>query len=58
MLFLLTKINNLKRRWHYIRCAARKEVNKKNLCSGAILGNIDDYPCSKCPYCEYNKEKE
>lgn len=58
MLFLLTKINNLKRRLYYVNCAAKKGNDKKTLCGGAILGNIGDYPCSKCPYLRYNKYKK
>lgn len=57
MLFLLTKLKRLKRKWYYMKCAANNEVNKKTLCNGSIFGNMDCYPCNKCPYYKY-KEKE
>lgn len=58
MLFLLTKIRNLKRRWYHVKCASNNEVNKKNLCTGGFLGNVGSNPCNKCPYYKYNKYEE
>lgn len=44
-----------KRSWNYAVCATKKGHDKKDLCSGTIVGwTSDGYICMNCPYFKEN----